>query len=95
MNPKFIDYKALAKDIEKKIVSEFRIDFAESCMEEDEVLMSVNITDAADMINVCKLISRGELDRARNEMFSMDTLPRETLYNCIERVAGEGFFETV
>jgi len=96
MNAKFIDHKALAKEIESKVVREFRTDLAEERMGDDDIsYQAMLISDAGDMINVCRYIGYGDLRRAREVMREMDTLPRENLAWYIEEVAGSGFYDAM
>lgn len=96
MNSKFIDYKALAKAIEAKVVSEFRTDLAEERMGDDDTsYQAMLISDAGDMLNVCRYIASGEFAFATSLWRQMDTLPRENLAWYIEEVAGSDFFDTM
>src|SRR6056297_269771 len=96
MNSKFIDYKALAKEIEAKVVREFRTDFAEERMGDDDIgYTAMLISDAGDMLNVCRYIGWGDFAKATSVWRHMDTLPRETLAMYIEEVAGSDFFDAM
>jgi hypothetical protein len=96
MNTKFIDYKALAKEIEAKVVREFRTDFAEERMGNDDIgYTAMLISDAGDMLNVCRYIGWGDFSKATRVWREMDTLPRENLAWYIEEVAGSDFFDTM
>jgi len=96
MNSKFIDYKALAKEIEAKVVREFRTDFAEERMGDDDIgYTAMLISDAGDMLEVCRYIRWGEISKATSVWQRMDTSPRETLAWYIEEVAGSDFFDSM
>lgn len=96
MNSKFIDYKALAAAIQTKIVSEFSTDHAEARMTDETVsYQAMLISDAGDMLNVCRYIAYGEINKAQNALWNMDTLPRENLMWYIEEIAGADFFSSM
>ena len=96
MNPKFVDYRALAKEIEAKVVREFRTDLADESIGADDTSYQVMlIKDAGDMLEVCHYISRGNFSEATGVWQRMDTLPRETLAMYIEEVAGSDFFDSM
>ena len=96
MNMKFIDYKALAKEIEAKVVREFRTDFAGERMGDDDIgYTAMLISDAGDMLNVCRYIGWGDFAKATSVWREMDTSPRETLAWYIEEVAGSDFFDSM
>ena len=96
MNPKFVDNTALAKAIEEKVVREFRTDFAEERMGDDDIgYTAMLISDAGDMLEVCRYIRWGEFSKATSVWQRMDTLPRETLAWYIEEVAGSDFFHSM
>ena len=96
MNPKFVDYDALAKAIEEKVVREFRTDLADESIGADDTSYQVMlIKDAGDMLEVCHYISRGTFSEAARVWQRMDTLPRETLAMYIEEIAGHDFFNSM
>jgi len=96
MDMKFIDYKALAAEIEAKVVRELRTDLADECFGDDDVsYQAMLISDAGDMLNVCRYIRWGDFSKATSTWRYMDTLPRENLAWYIEEVAGSDFFDTV
>jgi len=96
MNTKFIDYKALAKEIEAKVVREFRTDLANESIGADDIsYQAMLISDAGDMLNVCRYIAYGEFAKATSMWRHMDTLPRENLAWYIEEVAGSEFFDSM
>jgi len=96
MNSRFIDYKALAKEIEAKVVREFRTDFADESIDADDYsYQAMLISDAGDMLEVCRYIGWGDFSEATSVWQRMDTLPRETLAMYIEEVAGSDFFDSM
>jgi len=96
MNSRFIDYKALAKEIEAKVVREFRTDLANERMGDDDYsYQAMLISDAGDMLNVCRYIGWGDFEKATSVWQRMDTLPRENLAWYIEEVAGSDFFDSM
>ena len=96
MDMKFIDYKALAKEIEAKVVREFRTDLANESIGDDDIsYQAMLISDAGDMLNVCRYIGWGDFSEATSVWQRMDTLPRETLAMYIEEVAGSDFFDSM
>jgi len=96
MNMKFVDYKALAKEIEAKVVREFRTDLANESIGDDDVsYQAMLISDAGDMLEVCRYIGWGEFSEATSVWQRMDTLPRENLAWYIEEVAGSEFFDSM
>ena len=96
MNSKFIDYKALAKEIEAKVVREFRTDLANESIGDDDIsYQAMLISDAGDMLNVCRYIGWGDFSKATSVWQRMDTLPRETLAMYIEEIAGSEFFDSM
>jgi len=96
MNPKFVDYKALAKEIEAKVVREFRTDLANESIGDDDIgYQAMLISDAGDMLNVCRYIGWGDFEKAGSVWQRMDTLPRENLAWYIEEVAGSDFFDSM
>jgi len=96
MNSRYINTKALAKELEEKIVREFRTDFAEERMGDDDIgYTAMLISDAGRMIEICRWIGWGEFDRARELLRDMDTLPRENMMYYIESVAGSSMLDTI
>ena len=96
MNPKFVDYDALAKAIEEKVVREFRTDLADESIGDDDIgYQAMLISDAGDMLEVCRYIGWGDFRKATNVWQRMDTLPRENLAWYIEEVAGSDFFHSM
>jgi len=95
MNPKFVDYDALAKAIEEKVVREFRTDLADESIGDDIGYQAMLISDAGDMLEVCRYIQRGDFSEATRVWQRMDTLPRENLAWYIEEVAGSDFFDSM
>jgi len=96
MDMKFVDYKALAREIEAKVVREFRTDLANDLVVEDDIgYQAMLISDAGDMLNVCRYISWGDFAEATRVWQRMDTSPRETLAWYIEEVAGSDFFDSM
>jgi len=96
MNPKFVDYDALAKAIEEKVVREFRTDLADESIGADDTSYQVMlISGAGDMLEVCHYIRRSDFSEATRVWQRMDTLPRETLAMYIEEIAGHDFFNSM
>jgi len=91
-----IDNEKLANSIEAAVVAEFRENFASvSGTNEDVSLQALYISDAGDMLEVCRLIKQGRLDEARKSLFHMDTSPREEFYFLMERVAGSEIVDSM
>ena len=96
MTTNIIDNKKLATQIEAAIVAQFQKDFARvSGTNETLSLQTLYISDAGDMLEVCRLIKQGRLDEARKQLFHMDTSPREDLYFLMERVAGSEIVDSM
>jgi len=87
MTTNFIDTEKLADSIEAAVVAEFEERFAD-VTGTDQGLQALYISDAADMLEVCRLIQQGYMREAREKLFHMDTSPREDLLFLMERVAG-------
>ena len=90
MTTNFIDNEKLATRLEAAVVAQFEENFARVLSTgSDQGLQALYISDAADMLEVCRYIKLGEFEKARQHMaFHMDTSPREDLYFLMERVAG-------
>jgi len=94
MTTNFIDTKKLADSIEAAVVAEFEERFAD-VSGTDQGLQALYISDAADMLEVCRLIKQGEFSEARAKLYHMDTSPREDLYMLMERVAGSEIVDSM
>ena len=96
MTTNFIDTEKLADSIEAAVVAEFEERFADvSGTDSDQGLQALYISDAADMLEVCRLIKQGEFSEARAKLYHMDTSPREDLYMLMERVAGSEIVDSM
>lgn len=96
MTTNFIDTEKLADSIEAAVVAEFEKRFADvRGTDSDQGLQALYISDAADMLEVCRLIKRGEFSEARAKLYHMDTSPREDLYMLMERVAGSEIVDSM
>ena len=96
MTTNFIDTEILANSIEAAVVAEFEKRFAGvSGTDSDQGLQALYISDAADMLEVCRLIQQGYMREAREKLFHMDTSPREDLYFLMERVAGSEIVDSM
>ena len=96
MNTKLINTTVLAREIEHKILDRFEADWERACRDGDAAqgLKALYISDAGDMLEVCRLISLGDTTRARAALNSMDTAPREELYSIIESTALSEFVDS-
>jgi len=91
-----IDNEKLANSIEAEVIAQFKQNFAGVVgPNEDVSLQALYISDAADMLEVCRLIKQGRVDEARKSLFHMDTSPREDLYFLMERVAGSEIVDSM
>lgn len=97
MTTNFIDTEKLATQLEAAVVAQFQKDFARvSGTNETLSLQTLYISDAADMLEVCRFIKLKEFEKARQHMaFHMDTSPREDLYFLMERVAGSEIVDSM
>jgi len=96
MTTNFIDNEKLAAAFEAAVVAEFEKRFADvSGTDSDQGLQALYISDAADMLEVCRLIQQGYIDEARKQLFHMDTSPRENLLFLMERVAGSEIVDSM
>jgi hypothetical protein len=94
MTTNFIDTEKLADSIETAVVAEFEKRFAD-VSGTDQGLQALYISDAADMLEVCRLIKQSEFSEARAKLYHMDTSPREDLYMLMERVAGSEIVDSM
>ena len=94
MTTNFIDTEKLADSIEAAVVAEFEERFAD-VSGTDQGLQALYISDAADMLEVCRLIKQSEFSEARAKLYHMDTSPREDLYMLMERVAGSEIVDSM
>ena len=91
-----IDNEKLANSIEAAVVAEFQENFASvSGTNKDVSLQALYISDAGDMLGVCRYIKLGYLAEARKRLFHMDTAPREEFYSLMERVAGSEIVDSM
>lgn len=97
MTTNFIDNEKLATQLEAAVVAQFEENFARvSSTGLDQGLQALYISDAADMLEVCRYIKLGEFEKARQHMaFHMDTSPREDLHLLMERVAGSEIVDSM
>lgn len=97
MTTNFIDNEKLATALEAAVVAQFEENFARvSGTKSDQGLQALYISDAADMLEVCRYIKLKEFEKARQHMaFHMDTSPREDLYFLMERVAGSEIVDSM
>jgi hypothetical protein len=92
MNVEMINTQKLAREIEGKILKQFEADWATACKDEGASgLKALYISDAGDMLNICRLIGRGNMTEAGEALVSLDTAPREEIFSIIERTAGSEF----
>ena len=67
----------------------------ESIGADDYSYQAMLISDAGDMLEVCRYIGWGDFEKAGSVWQRMDTLPRETLAMYIEEIAGSEFFDSM
>jgi len=96
MDARFVDTKKLAREIEEKILRRFESDWARACEDGSHAagLKALYISDAGDMLEVCRYISQGHTRAARAALLSMDTAPREDMFGLIEETAGSDFVDS-
>jgi len=79
---------ALADNIREVIVREFRNAFERAVEDEDIRMQALYISDYGQALSVCRDIELGRWSDAKEQLFHMDTSPRENLYELLESVMG-------
>ena len=80
-----VDWAAVAVELEAKIMNKMH----EALDHWDDVGMrALTVSDAADGLGICELLSSGSADGVNEALWDMDTAPREDIICWIEDIVG-------
>jgi hypothetical protein len=85
-----VDWSTLAKEVESKVMAKLEQDI--KAWPEDLDMRAMFMRDAAEGLDVCVSLEKGNWNEVENKMWRMDTAPREYIYEFITDIAGEDFF---
>lgn len=90
-----VDWIALAKAVENEVMRKLHDDLKDWPRPDDISLRSMCLDDASRALNVCELLQLGMWKEAEKRLYTMDTSPREYLYDWIEQNSCKDFFKVL
>ena len=89
-----VDWKTLAAEIEQRAMDKLHDDLAH--WSNDVGMRAMFLGDAADALRICEsLAEEGDWAKAEDLLLKMDTAARDYVYQWIDDLCGEDFFDLV
>ena len=88
-----VDWAAVAVELEAKVMA--RMQDSLDHWRGDIGMCQMVVSDAADGLSICEMLSTGSADGVTDALWDMDTAPREEVILWIEGIAGEAAVQLI
>jgi hypothetical protein len=86
-----VDWVALAKAVEKDVMSSLDENLAE--WQDDMQMRAMFLGDASDGVKVCTFLAEGDWKKAEAHLYGMDTAAREWVWDWVEKHSCNDLFD--